>query len=79
MFSRSHTKLIRQGLALLLVLAVVGYVGFLLYSQYRVQLKLHQASLGRFVSENDKRALAAGNFLADRLNDFLPNLLTIVI
>lgn len=69
MLSRSHAKLIRQGLALLLVLAVVGYVGFLLYSQYQVQLKLHQASLGRFVSENDKRALAAGSFLADRLND----------
>jgi len=69
MLTRGHAKLIRQGLAILLVLAVVGYVGFLLYSQYQVQLKLHQASLGRFVSENDKRALAAGNFLADRLND----------
>ena len=69
MLTRGHAKLIRQGLAILLVLAVVGYVGFLLYSQYQVQVKLHQASLGRFVSENDKRALAAGNFLSDRLND----------
>lgn len=54
---------------MVLLFAAVGYVGFLLYSQYRVQLKLHQATLSRFIGENDKRALAAGNFLADRMND----------
>jgi two-component system, sensor histidine kinase and response regulator len=64
-----YSSPLRQGLAIVLVLAVVGYVGFLLYSQYQAQAELHRSSLGRFVSENDKRALAAGNFLADRLND----------
>ncbi len=65
---RSNTPL-RQGLAMVLVLAMAGYVGFLLYSQYQAQAELNRAALGRFVSENDKRAMAAGNFLADRMND----------
>jgi two-component system, sensor histidine kinase len=60
---------LRQGLAMVLILAVVGYVGFLLYSQYQAEAELRRAALGRFVSENDKRAMAAGNFLADRMND----------
>lgn len=64
-----YNTLLRQGLAIVLVLAVVGYVGFLLYSQYKTQTELYRASLGRVVSENDKRAMAAGNFLADRMND----------
>ncbi len=69
MTSRRYLTPLRQGLAVVLLFAAVGYVGFLLYSQYRVQLKLHQATLSRFIGENDKRALAAGNFLADRMND----------
>jgi len=54
---------------MLLVLAVISYVGFLLYAQYQAQSELHRAALGRFISENDKRAVAAANFLADRMND----------
>ena len=46
---RSMT-LIRQGLAMLLVLAVISYVGFLLYAQYQAQSELHRVALGRFVS-----------------------------
>lgn len=69
MTSRRYLTPLRQGLAVVLLFAAVGYVGFLLYSQYRVQLKLHQATLNHFIEENDKRALAAGNFLADRMND----------
>lgn len=61
--------LVRQGLAMLLVLAAISYVSFLLYTQYQAQSELHRVALGRFVSENDKRAVAAGNFLADRMND----------
>ncbi len=54
---------------MLLVLAVISYIGFLLYAQYQAQSELHRVALGRFVSENDKRAVAAANFLADRMND----------
>ena len=64
----SRTPL-RQGVAMVLVLAMAGYVGFLLYSQYQAQAELHRAALGRFISESDKRAGAAANFLTDRMND----------
>lgn len=66
---RRYLTPLRQGLAIALVLAIAGYVGTLLYTQYQAQAELNRSVMGRFVSENDKRALAAGNFLADRMND----------
>ena len=62
-------KPLRQGLAVALVLAVAGYLAFLLYSQYKAQAELNRVALDRFVAENDKRSVAAGNFLVDRIHD----------
>ncbi len=59
----------RQAIAVVLVLAVAGYLAFLLYSQYKVQAELNRVALDRFVAENDKRAITAENFLADRMHD----------
>ena len=60
---------LRYGSAILLVLALVVYVSFLLQTQYRSQNELHRITLERFISENDKRAIVAGNFLGDRMSD----------
>ena len=61
--------LLRQGLAIILLLSAAGYLAFLLYSQYQAQSELNRAALERFVGENDKRYIAAAGFLNDRLHD----------
>lgn len=49
--------------------ASAGYMMYLVYSQYQVHEKLHKSFLQRNLQESEKKALAIGYFLSERLYD----------
>lgn len=51
------------------VFASAGYMMYLVYSQYRVQEKLHNSFLQRNLQESEKKALSVGYFLSERVYD----------
>jgi len=51
------------------IFAAAGYMLFLVYSQYQVQEKLLKTILERHLQESEKKALAVGYFLSERLYD----------
>ncbi|MEW6519422.1 MAG: ATP-binding protein [Thermodesulfobacteriota bacterium] len=55
--------------AILFSLALVVYLGFLLYSQYRSQSELYERNLGQMLHDIEKSSLAVGYFYAERQDD----------
>lgn len=51
------------------IFASAGYMMYLIYSQYRVQEKLRNSFTEHTLRESEKRALAIGYFLSERLYD----------
>jgi signal transduction histidine kinase len=62
---------IRYVFALLLLMALTGYMSYLVYSQYHAQEDLQRVSLNRLIDEHDKRAVSLRYFINDRLSDIL--------
>src|SRR5512137_1703665 len=59
-----------SGMAVLcFIFASAVYMMFLVYSQYQVREQLQRSSLERHLQENEKRALAVGYFISERLYD----------
>jgi PAS domain S-box-containing protein len=67
-FSLSQT---RRFIAILLVIALTGYLCFLLYTQYEAQQELQHLSQSRFIHDQEKDALSMNFFLADRMDDVM--------
>jgi hypothetical protein len=65
----SHFSLIRRIAAIVFSLALAGYMGFLLYSQYRSQSKLQKYYLNRQLHDTEKRATAVSYFFSERIDD----------
>ncbi len=55
--------------AILFSLALVVYLGFLLYSQYRYQSVLQGHHLGQMLDDVEKRSTAVGYFFSERADD----------
>jgi len=62
-------SIIRGIAAILFSLALVVYLGFLLYSQYRYQSELQQYALSHMLADVENRSTAAGYFFAERADD----------
>jgi len=55
--------------AILFSLALVAYLCFLLYSQYRSQSELYERNLGQILHDIEKSSLTVGYFYAERQDD----------
>jgi len=56
-------------LAALIGLALVGYIGYLVISQYRTQLAIQDAALRQLTSDSARRATAVSYFYSERKED----------
>ena len=66
---RSSTLIARRLLLYLLGMALVGYLVYLVIAQYQAQRELQRYTSLRIVQGAEKRAIAVGYFLQERLND----------
>ena len=57
--------------AVLICLAIVGYTGFLLFSQYRSQSELETFYLNSQLQDSDENATALGYFFSERSDDMV--------
>jgi PAS domain S-box-containing protein len=65
----SYFSVIRRIAAIVFSLALAGYMGFLLYSQYRSQIELQEYYLSRLLHDTEKCATAVSYFFSERVDD----------